>query len=356
MWINNGYAQERITDPQTGMKRVVSIKIRGTSEKAKQDAFKRLTEKIAELSEHKITLSDCIDLYLKEMERSLKPSSIRKMSFELAAMKNILGECYMDKLTAGFIRQKMLNSGKENRTLNGYLKIFKTFWLWAYRNDMASREVCDKLVLFADTPKKLRIQDKYLEPKEVQLLLEEMKIDRWKYLTEFLILSGMRIGEVVALDNKDVWGDIIRITKTYDSNNKKMMEPKTLSSKREIHIQPELKKVIEKMREYVSWQTEVFGHPSDIFYPDPDGQRMQYYSYLKYVREISERVLNRRITPHTFRHTHCSMLAAKGMSLDAISARLGHEDSRITKAIYLHRMEELKKKENEQLDKLTLLG
>jgi integrase len=50
------------------------------------------------------------------------------------------------------------------------------------------------------------------------------------------------------------------------------------------------------------------------------------------------------------------MLAAKGMSLDAISARLGHEDSRITKAIYLHRMEELKKKENEQLDKLTLLG
>lgn len=356
MWIINGYAQERITDPQTGKKKIVSIKIKGASEKAKQDAFKRLSEKIAKLSDHKITLSECIDLYLKEMERSLKPSSIRKMSFELAAMEKIIGDAYMDKLTAGYIRQKMLNSGKENRTLNGYLKVFKTFWLWAYRNDMADRTVSDKLVLFADTPKKLRIQDKYLEPNEVKRLLEEMKIDRWKYLTEFLILSGMRIGEVVALNKQDVWGDIIRITKTYDSNDKTMTEPKTLSSKREIHIQPELRAVIEKMRQYVSWQEEVFGNPSDIFYPDPDGQRMQYYSYLKYVREVSERVLNRRITPHTFRHTHCSMLAAKGMNLDAISARLGHEDSRITKEIYLHRMEELKKKENDQLDQISILS
>ena len=49
------------------------------------------------------------------------------------------------------------------------------------------------------------------------------------------------------------------------------------------------------------------------------------------------------------------MLAAKGMNLEAISARLGHDDSRITKEIYFHRLEEMKEKENRQLDGIKLL-
>ena len=103
-------------------------------------------------------------------------------------------------------------------------------------------------------------------------------------------------------------------------------------------------------------QEEIFGNPSVIFFPEPTGERLSYYSYTKYLRETSERFLNRRITPHTLRHTHCSMLAAKGMNLEAISARLGHDDSKVTKEIYLHRMEELKEKENRQLDQIRLMG
>jgi integrase len=50
------------------------------------------------------------------------------------------------------------------------------------------------------------------------------------------------------------------------------------------------------------------------------------------------------------------MLAAAGMNLDSIANRLGHEDSKITKEIYLHRLEELKEKENKQLDGIRLLS
>ena len=162
MWINkNGYAQERIKDPDTGLEKIISVKVKGSSEKARMEAFRKLQNKIDHLSDKRILLSEAIETYLTEMERSLKPSSLRKSSIELNSFLKIVGDSYVNNLSAGYVRTKLLNSGKGNRTLNGYLKIFKTFWLWAYRNDIVdSRELFDKLSNFQDTPKRERIQDK----------------------------------------------------------------------------------------------------------------------------------------------------------------------------------------------------
>ena len=358
MWINkNGYAQERIKDPDTGLEKIISVKVKGSSEKARMEAFRKLQNKIDHLSDKRILLSEAITIYLNEMERSLKPSSLRKARIELSSIIKIIGDSYINSLSAGYIRTKLLESGRENRTLNGYMKIFKTFWLWAYRNDIAeSREVFDKLSPFQDTPKRARIQDKYLEPEELQNLIDGMKEERWILMTQLLATSGLRIGEVIALNKSDVTGKCIQVSKNYDSNNKILTEPKTFSSKREVYIQPELRKVIDQINAYVKRQEEIFGVTSIIFFPEPDGGRLKYYTYSKYLREASERILGRRISPHALRHTHASFLFAKGMDLTSVSARLGHDDSRITKEIYLHRLEELKEKENKQLDGIKLLG
>lgn len=358
MWINNrGYCEERIVDPHTGLERIVSVKLSGTGRKAEQDAYTRLQAKIKKLYDPHVLLSAAIDTYIKESEKDLKPSSVRKMRIELEQFLKIVGDADMDALTAGYIRKKLLDSGKENRTLNGYMKVFKTFWLWAYRNDFVkSREVFDKLTPFNDQPKRERIQDKFLETKELRLLLDNMKEERWRLLTEFLSLTGMRIGEVIALNKTDVWGNIIRINKTYDANNKVITSAKTYSSRREIHVQPELKDCIVRINEYCNNQADIFGYKSDLFFPDTDGDYLRYYAYKKYLSENAEKLFTKKVTPHTLRHTHCSMLAMKGMGLEAISARLGHGDSKITKEIYLHRLEELKERENRQLDGIRILS
>ena len=182
-----------------------------------------------------VRLSAAVDSYIKESERNLKPSSVRKMRIELEQFMNIIGDANMDSLTAGYIRKKLLESGRENRTLNGYMKIFKTFWMWAYRNDLVqSREVFDKLQSFQDTPKKERIQDKYLEPKELTTLLDAMSETRWKLVTECLALSGLRIGELAAMTKSDISGNYIHVNKTYDANNKVVTSAKTYSSQRDV--------------------------------------------------------------------------------------------------------------------------
>lgn len=359
MWItSDGYVQERIIMPDTGLTKRVSIKIKGNGIKAQQEAIKRLQDKIENMAYKRLKFSEAIDLYIVDIEKTLKPSSVRKARIELGTILDITGDAYLDSISAGFIRKKFISSGRENRTLNGFLKIFKTFWAWAYRNDLVkSREVCDKLSLFQDTPKRERIQDKYLETDEMNALLEAMTEKRWYLISKALLLSGLRVGEFIALDNTDIVCDrYIRVSKTYDSNNRIITSAKTYDSKRDVFIQSELLDVIGEIRGYTKWQAEVCGYSSDIFFPDVDGGRLHYDAYRKYLKETAEKVLNRPIVPHTLRHSHCSMLAMSGVPLETISKRLGHADSRITKEIYLHRMKELKEKENEQLNRIHLIG
>lgn len=353
MWITSkGLAQESVVDPRTGKKKIVSVKVSGTGKKAEQEAFKQLEKKIDQMGDTRTLLSKLIEDYEKDMERSTKPSTQRKVNIELGMFLSIYGDCYIETINSGLIRQKLQASGKTNRTLNGYLKHFKAMWRWAYQNDyIKNTEVADKLKPFADTPEKERIQDKYLEPEEITKLLDAMNNRRYKLLSRFLLLSGMRVGEAIALNHDDVAGTVIRINKTYDPNNNIVTTPKTFDSKREIYIQDELKECIDDIRDYVSYIGDC---ESELFFPDLYGSYISYQAYSKYIRQLSERVLGRRVTPHIFRHTHVSMLASV-MSLDSIAARLGHADSKVTKDIYLHRTAELKERENQQLNQIHFI-
>ncbi len=50
------------------------------------------------------------------------------------------------------------------------------------------------------------------------------------------------------------------------------------------------------------------------------------------------------ITPHGFRHTHCSLLFEAGASIKEVQERLGHEDIKTTMNIYAHVTENTKEK------------
>ncbi|MFR8313823.1 MAG: hypothetical protein ACLVBP_16540 [Ruminococcus sp.] len=61
-----------------------------------------------------------------------------------------------------------------------------------------------------------------MEASELKQLLPKMSDPVWRLLTEFLALSGMRLGEAIALEDSDVDLSVgeIHVTKTFDSVNK----------------------------------------------------------------------------------------------------------------------------------------
>ena len=69
-----------------------------------------------------------------------------------------------------------------------------------------------------------------------------MTVEGHKLLMEFLVLSGCRTGEALALEKADIdfEGKTICISKSYNSNQDVVSHAKTKSSIRFIHIQPQL--------------------------------------------------------------------------------------------------------------------
>ena len=70
------------------------------------------------------------------------------------------------------------------------------------------------------------------------------------------------------------------------------------------------------------------GIRSDLFICSIRGSHLQYYAFNKYLSELSQRVLGRKITTHALRHTAASLLIADGVPLEVVSRMLGHEKLR----------------------------
>ena len=91
---------------------------------------------------------------------------------------NILGaDTIVNHMTAGYIRESLLATGKAPVTLNEFLTRFKALMRWGYRNDYVSDiSYLDKLEKFRDTPHRIKIQGKFLESSELSDLLSGMAV------------------------------------------------------------------------------------------------------------------------------------------------------------------------------------
>ena len=227
---------------------------------------------------------------------------------------------------------------------------------WAYQNDMCP-ELAGKLKKLPDKSEREKIQDKYLERDELKAFLAGLDEKHWKQLTEFLALSGLRIGEAVALtyDDIDVKTRIIHVNKTFAPTTKTVTSPKTADSVRDVYMQNELLRLCRKLLTEAKRKALEHGYNSNLVFSDIDGNHISYDAYEKYLRENGQRILGRNITSHVMRHTMTSLFAEAGVSLDIISRRLGHHDSKITRDIYYHVTKTQRQKDHEAVRQISIL-
>ena len=347
------YCQERIINPINGEEKIISVKVTH----GKRDAMDKLNARIESLGFGNLHLSQLVQKYIKEQETLCKDSTVRRNEGTLNVITKTLGDPFLEKLTAGFIREKFLATGKPAGTLNEYIARLKACLRWGYENDLLNNyDVIGKLKLFKDTPHREKIADKYLEKDELNKLIESMDVEKWKLATEFLSLSGLRIGELMALDWKDIDDTYIHVTKTCDVHSMQLTSTKTMNSTRDVFIQPELRECINKINALRKRNENAIGFLTDVFLPNADGSRFAYFGYNTYLKRKAKEILGRSISPHTLRHTHCSLLCEAGVSLDAISRRLGHSTKGITEQIYLHVTSTMKKHDNDEINVVSILA
>ncbi|MFF2290331.1 site-specific integrase [Peribacillus butanolivorans] len=150
----------------------------------------------------------------------------------------------------------------------------------------------------------------------------------------------------------------INITKTYYSpkNNTKdykLLPPKTKGSIRKIDVEDEVISALQKQR---LKQKEIkLQVGKDYYHEDFVFGRLNapYFGYPHFIKTIKNRMqsllkktasINKRLTPHSLRHTHTSLLAEAGVELLEIMDRLGHTEDETATQVYLHITKDRKKK------------
>ncbi len=355
---------ERYTDYLTGKQKKVSVTLDKNTAQTRKLAQASLNAKIfdrlkgtSQPEKKSLTFEQLISLYREDQLRTVKKSTYQRNYFASNSFLNMFGrETLVSRFNARYIRDILLSTGKPSGTLNEHLSRLKAILRWGYKNDLIQDvSYLAKLEPFKDVPHREKIQDKYMELDEVRVLLENMRITKWRNLTEFQILSGLRIGETLALSIRDVdlKERLIHVSKNYDSNNKIIYDsPKNSSSIRDVFIQDELFPLCKKLRKEALMQRMITG--CDHFFQD-EGKLLEYYSFNSYLKDQTKKSLGRALTTHALRHTHVSLLAEQGVSLDVISRRVGHEGSQMTKRIYLHITKKMKEQDYQRLAAIRIL-
>ena len=353
-------------DDLTGKKKSVTIALKGTKKADLKRALKELEDKIAERKESTLstdsvkTLKDLYTKYIRDLENnvSLTPGAIRRDSIAVRTLANVIGaDTLIKQLPNAHILEKLNATGESATRKNGRLAIFKRLVRWGYKTGYISDiSFLDKLEPFKCPPHRESIQDKYLEQTEYRAVHDAMTVEGHRLLMEFLVLSGLRTGEALALEKADVdfVNKTICVNKTYNDNEVSTSHAKTTSSIRFVHIQPQLADCLHRVQAYFKRVEVKNGIRSDLLFHTENGSNYRYYAFRKHLGNVTEKTIGRRLTPHALRHTHASILFEQGFSYDEVADRLGHHDSKITKQIYVHTTKRLEAERNLKLDNFRI--
>lgn len=146
----------------------------------------------------------------------------------------------------------------------------------------------------------------------------------------------------------------ISISKTYynPTNNTtkySLLTPKTSSSIRTIQVEDLVVSTLKKYKLIQDRLKETNSNYYDQgFVFAKTGRFAGYPEQIKTIQLRMERLLklakiDKHLTPHSLRHTNTSLMAEAGVSLIEIMERLGHHDDTITKDVYLHVTNTMKK-------------
>jgi integrase len=286
----------------------------------------------------------------------LKPST-------LSAYKSILdhhlipyfGEVQLDRINAGhvqrFVAEKIAESsarGRELRpkTIQNCVRVLSKIFNTALDWQMLSRSPMVRIRL----PRVERREMDFLRPEEVRVLLTKTEDPDFRCLLMLAIFSGMRQGELLALQ----WGDVdwnrstIKVRRAFSRG--KLMSPKTATSIREVRVGRQL---LVALREH---QMRC-GARSEFIFSARNGAHLDPANLMKRGFEPAVRHAGlRKIRFHDLRHTYASIMINEGANLKFVSKQLGHSSIQITLDRYSHLIPERHDAAIEHFEQVVLVG
>lgn len=310
---------------------------------AQIELLKRIEEeKLKKPTLETITIKTLVDMYMQEAHATLKHSSIKIKEYVFRDLIQYCGDSKLINLDIVYLNKYCSNISPQ------YLVHIKGIFNWAYKRGYIENKISDRL--YTHYIEKKRDIKLFFEKNEIPDLLQELEKNSKSFnqkelrlLVEFLILTGLRIGEALALTTEDIANNELTVSKTFYKGV--INSPKTETSYRTIAINSRAIQIVKEME----FLKRINGIESNIIFPNKKGDHNESSTLSVPLKKIANAGF------HSFRRTHATLLAEEGVKDTQIQRRLGHEKDDITKKLYIQITERKKNEEKELFKNLDIL-
>lgn len=303
-----------------------------------------------------ITFQQAYEEWWASHSKTLKPSSRYNLRSKFSRyILPLFGPIQLKDITKAYC-QEVINKIADNiDTVIDYKIQANQVFKYAVRMGYIATNPMEYVIIPEKEEKFLADQERprnFWTKDELQhfLRLAKEHMDVQDYMLFYLLAyTGMRKGELLALDWKDVDTDknniFIHQTLFFQDGKATMQKVKTYEA-RTIHIDTSTARALQKWRvQQREWLlgygytkqpqkilTRENGRPLRLAYPNDK------------LNSFVKRHGLHRITVHGLRHTHASLLFEAGATVKEVQARLGHRDIKTTMDIYTHVTDNVKDK------------
>lgn len=381
--------RERFQDERTGKSIAVSVTLNSNSRHAQKMAAEMLRDKfqkkVGNQQEEKAARIESLplatvcnewlslaDLTVKDMTRRNHRAIIRKLLSMLPP--GIMFNDFTPALAEKVVNTLYYLDALSYNYVSGVLILTKAVMRYAkkagYINDISDFESI-RLKRRPATPEELKKRNnKFLDHDELKECLSQLSRINYRVslAMEFISLTGLRGGELLALRREDVELDKrqLKVTGTIlptrpNGDALQRGTPKNIYSYRTVDLNNRAVQILEwfytdnkRQEQWGRRGNSLCSKYKDRGYIFTTGSGTPYN--LAYIDRILRQVKipGKHISAHIFRHTHITMLAAMGVPLKAIMKRVGHNKPSTTLEVYTHVSESMQKELCEKLDQISV--
>lgn len=192
-------------------------------------------------------------------------------------------------------------------------------------------------------------KQKFMEIEDMRKLIQELKHENTPEANFFLILlkTGLRFAEAlgITLNDIDFERKTVSINKTLNYKGHRKGTRTFAPTKNKYSVRTI---IVDDAVLYMLWKNARDADPDEsIFF------RIKGFQFNSTLNNKLKRACRKagvpEITLHSLRHEHATYLVSQGISSMAVAEWLGHADDSVTRAVYIHRLETEKARDNKEI-------
>lgn len=270
-------------------------------------------------------ISEAYDLYKLHVirDRGMKPATEENYKGAVKSLTDLVGDLFVEYLGIDHIflwKQDMRDRGLQATSINTNLAKIRQILKFMKENEV---RVLDYTKI--TRVKEVQRPHTVVTPQEVRLLMEHTKNVRDKALIAIYYGTGCRLSEILNLDkeafiNAEEVG--VGIYKIWVCGKGDKYRPVNFTERTKAYVD-----------DYLETRHDYF---KPLFMSNQNN-RLGKSAVERMIHDVTRRAgLDKKVTPHVFRHSYTTDMAGNGAPIASISKLLGHKNTSTTLNIYTH--------------------